>query len=125
MATVDRYEILTYDELLNAIENDSTHNDIKALANLLLSAVTDWPTLNLQEPKDLVAELKKEIKNSLTFNYLDQYLKSLKSEKDSWKIEAVTALLEMFELDGKNNRNDKLELEAIIDKVTRHYRQKN
>lgn len=62
MTTIDKYNFISYDELFNAIENDTTDNNFKTSAELLMSAVTDWPTLNLQEPKNLIAELKNEIK---------------------------------------------------------------
>ncbi|PIV50511.1 MAG: hypothetical protein COS19_03975 [Flavobacteriaceae bacterium CG02_land_8_20_14_3_00_34_13] len=123
MTTEDKYNFISYDELFNAIENDLTENKFKTSAEFLMSAVTDWPTLNLQEPKDLIAELKSEIKEKLTFDNLEGYLKNLKPNTDAWKMEAVTALLEMFDFDRINNDRS-IDLEIIVDKLTQHYRQK-
>lgn len=123
MAEKDKYNFISYDELFNAIENDSTENKFKTSAELLMSAVTDWPTLNLQEPKDLIAELKSEIKEKLTFSNLESYLKNLKPNNDAWKMQAVTALLEMFDFDRIHNYKS-IDLEIIVDKLTQHYRQK-
>jgi hypothetical protein len=124
MTTEDTYNFISYGELFNAIENDSTENKFKTSAEFLMSAVTDWPTLNLQEPKDLIAELKHEIKEKLTFDNIESYLKNLNPNNDAWKMEAVTALLEMFDFDRKGINDKSIALEIIVDKLTQHYRQK-
>jgi hypothetical protein len=90
-------DFLSYDELQNAIENDGTDNNFKTAADFLLCAVTDYPTFNLKEPTDLVAALRQSINNTLTFDNLDNYLKSLSPNNDAWTIEAVNSLLEMFD----------------------------
>lgn len=38
-----------------------------------------------------------------------------------WKVEAVHALLEMFDFERKNKFDKNIELESIIEKITRHY----
>ncbi len=119
-----KYNHISYNELFNAIENDSTENKFKLLAELLMSAVNDWPTFNLKEPKDLITELRREIKEKLTFDNLERYLKKLKLHNDAWKMEAVTALLEMFEIDLELKNNKSIDLEMIVVKLTQHYRQK-
>lgn len=115
---------MSYDELLNAIENDLTENTFKTSAEFLKSAVTDWPKLNLQEPKDLIAELKNEISGKLTFDNLESYLKNLNPNNDAWKMETVSALLEMFDFDRKDINDKSITLELLVDKLTQHYRQK-
>ena len=122
MTPVNKYDIATYDELFDAIENDATDNKHKTAAKLLFSAINDWPTLN--EPNDLLIELRNEIKDNLTFDNLNTYLKKLRPENEAWKMEAVTALLEMFDFNTKVNFDKPLELEEIIIKVTQHYRLK-
>ena len=124
MRTKEECNIMSYDELCNAIENDSTENKFKTAAEYLLSAVTDWPTFNLQEPKDLIIELKNEIEMELTYDNLDSYLKKLEPCNDGWKMEALSAVLELFDFD-RNRRFDKsIDLEIVVDKLTQHYRQK-
>ena len=110
--------------MFNAIENDSTENNFKTSAAFLISAVTDWPKLNLQEPKDLIAELNLEIKEKLNFDNLKSYLEQLNPNNDAWKMEAVTALLEMFDFDRKGINDKSVSLETIVDKLTHHYRHK-
>ena len=124
MTTETTYNFISFDELFNAIENDSTENNFKTSAAFLISAVTDWPKLNLQEPKDLIAELKLEIKEKLNFDNLKSYLEQLNPNNDAWKMEAVTALLEMFDFDRKGINDKSISLETIVDKLTHHYRHK-
>lgn len=117
-------DFLSYDELLqNAIENDETNNNFKTAADFLLSAVTDYPTYNLKEPTDLVAALRQSINGKLTFDNLDNYLKSLRPDNDAWTIEAISSLLEMFDFERKNSFDRTIELESIIQQLTQHYRQ--
>lgn len=124
MTTEITYNFISFDELFNAIENDSTENNFKTSAAFLISAVTDWPKLNLQEPKDLIAELKLEIKEKLNFDNLKSYVEQLNPTNDAWKMEAVTALLEMFDFDRKGINDKSVSLETIVDKLTHHYRHK-
>ena len=124
MTTETTYNFISFDELFNAIENDSTENNFKTSAAFLISAVTDWPKLNLQEPKDLIAELNLEIKEKLNFDNLKSYVEQLNPNNDAWKMEAVTALLEMFDFDRKGINDKSVSLETIVDKLTQHYRHK-
>lgn len=117
-------EILTYDELSNAITNEAAVNNFTVAADFLISALNDWPTPNLQDPKDLILELKNTLKRPLTFSNLDSYLKKLNPATDAWKMEALSSLLEMFDFERSNIFDRTIELEAIVDRLTQHYRQK-
>jgi hypothetical protein len=125
MSTIDKYDLLTHEELFDAIENDFTSSNFKASAKFLMSALTDWPTSNLQEPKDLILELRSKIKGKLNFDNLEGYLKILNPEKDAWKMEALTALLQMFDLERNNSIDKTMELEMLIARLTQHYKQKD
>ncbi len=122
MTTEDPYAILTDAELAEAIENDTTDNHFKTAAEFLYNACNDWPTFNLSQPRDLIAELTKEIKGKLTYDNLTTYNNSLNITADAWKGEAICSLLEMFDFERKNTFDKKTELHAIIDKITKHYR---
>jgi hypothetical protein len=121
MTTDNSYKIISADKLFDAIENDLTDNNFKTAAEFLNSALTDWPTFNLKEPTDLLTELKKEVQDKLTFTNLDNYSKRLDYGMDPWKAEAISSLLEMFDFERKNLFDKNIELESIIDKITRHY----
>jgi hypothetical protein len=115
--------IITSKELSYVIENDSTENIFRISVENLLLAINDWP-LDLTEPTQLIYELKKEINIDLTFDNLDKYLKSLKPEKDAWKMEAISSLIELFELDGNTKIKKTTDLEQIINRLTEYCRTK-
>ena len=71
-------EIITFDELTDEIELETTDNEFIICAEFLRSAINDWPTFNLQKPKDLLDELKNEINKLLTFDNLNTYSKDLR-----------------------------------------------
>ena len=121
MTTDNSYKIISADNLFDAIENDLTDNNFKTSAEFLNNALTDWPTFNLKEPTDLLAELKKEVQDKLTYTNLDNYAKRLDLGADVWKAESVNSLLEMFDFDRTNVFDKNIELENIIDKITKHY----
>ena len=118
----NKNDFLTFDELSSAIENDKGENNLKICAALLLSAINDWPTLNLKEPKHFVAELNREIKGKLTHGNLHKYLEALNPTNEAWKMESISYLLEIFDLYQKDKYEQALELETIINGLTVHYR---
>lgn len=118
-------ELIDYEELQNAIENNIIDDNYKTCAEFLLSAVTDYPKLNLREPTELITELGKEIKGTLTYDNLDNYSKLLNPNIDGWKMETVSSLLEMFDFNRNCKFDKNIELETIIRDLTKHYRQKN
>lgn len=113
--------MITFDELINILENDSS-NKFKNAADKLLEAFTDWPTEDLNEPSEMIAELKQEVNGKLTYDNLANFLKELKPENDAWKMESISYLLELFDFERNNNVNKEIELEVIIDNITKHYR---
>ena len=121
MTKNNSYRIISYEKLINALESDTTDNCFKIAAEFLDNALRDWPTLDLKEPIDLIAELKKEISDSLTHENLNEYSKRLDLGDDAWKAESISSLLEMFDFDRKSVFDKTIELESIIDKITRHY----
>ena len=64
--TMRTTEIITFDELTDKIESLMADDKFRTCGEFLLTAINDWPTMNLKEPKDLMDELKNEIKKSLT-----------------------------------------------------------
>ena len=117
-------KFITFAELIDVLANDSTDNNYKSAADNLLEAFTDWPTQDI-EVSDMISELKDEVKDKLTFDNLNRYLKTLKPNIDSWKMESLTSLLELFDFDKNNNVNKEIDLEIIVEKITEHYRMKS
>jgi hypothetical protein len=121
MTTLNSYKILSFDELSNILDNNTADDNFKTAAVFLNNALTDWPTINLQEPVDLIAELKSEIKGKLTYSNIDNHYKTLNAGDNAWKMEALCSLLELFDFERKSNFDKVVELESIIDKITNHY----
>lgn len=119
---MSKNDYITFDELINVFETDNTDNNYKTSADLLLTSVTDWLTENLSEPADLILELNKRIKKPLTFDNLEKYSKTLLPKNDAWEIEAINNILEMFDFERKNIIDTVVELDAIIVRITEHYR---
>ena len=115
--------VISYDELRHA-EEDSSDEQLRRLATLLLAAVTDWPTYNLSEPVDLLSELAGEIDAPLTFENISKYNKLLCDDilENAWKIEAMASLLKLFDLEGNGKRDEGIRLDQIIEMMTHRYR---
>ncbi len=117
-------DVISFDELHDATENDPSESDFKMAAQHLIEAITDWPNRNVQEPKNLIAELKNEIKGELTFDNLNDYFNTLSAERDAWKLEAWSSLCSLFDLNIASRLERSESLEEIIILLTEHYRQK-
>lgn len=118
---MDKQDILTMDELIQILDSDSD-NKFRKAADKLLEAFTDWPTQNIDNPADMISELRFEIKSSLTKINLDNYLRTLSPASDAWKMESISGLLNIFELISDSN-NSEIDLTDVLDCLTKHYRQ--
>ena len=117
-------DLITFDELIKkTIETETSDNKSIVCAELLRTAINDWPT-NLQEPKDLLDELKNEIKKPLTFDNLKTYSAGLKFDisGNAWKGESVASLLEMFDYERNNTVDKEVTLDKIIEELTNQLR---
>ncbi len=116
-------EIITFEELTNKIDSLTAEDIFKTCGEFLVHAINDWPTTNTTEPKDLLFELKSEIKGQLTYENLSNYSKELKIDisGNAWKIESVTSLLEMFNFDKEITVDKEITLDKIIERLTIHF----
>ncbi len=117
-------EIITFNELTDKIESLTTDDKFKTCGEFLLTAINDWPTKNLKEPKDLLDELKNEVKRPLTFDNLKSYSNGLEIDisGNAWKKESVNSLLEMFDFDRNNTLDTNVTLDKIVDGLTNHFK---
>jgi len=115
-------EFISHNDLLDAIESDPSDNHFKTAAQFLMRAITDWPTPNLQEPKDFIGQLKNEINQKLTLENLREYYKTLAPKTGAWKLEALSSLYQVFDLSTKDNLDKAATLDEIIVRLTQHYR---
>lgn len=109
--------MITSEELIIALENDATESKFKSVAENLLEAINDWPTENLSEPSELISELKRQINGKLTRENIEEFVRTLNVEKDSWKIESLSYILEIFDFERSENVDGKMELEMIIERI--------
>jgi hypothetical protein len=117
---VDKEDFLTFTELLSIIEDETLDKNFKKMADLLLEAITDWPFE--AEPAEIIFQLKEDIKDILTYGNLNEYSKTLKIHKDAWKMEALTSLLEMFDIERNGRVNNTIGLDEIFSILTKNYR---
>ena len=111
-------DIISFEELYDKVEQDVSNNKIKTAAKALLTAINDWPIPNLSEPQKLLLALTNEIGLPLIHKRIENYSKILIVNNDSWKMEAISSLLEMFEYDSTKT------LDEIINDITIHYKSK-
>ena len=118
--TLRNNELISNPELSDAIETDTSDNKVKANAELLLNAITDYPSFNIKEPIDFLNELKNHIGSPLTFELIDNYEKKLtfNNGDDTWRKEALSSVLEMFYWDKTKT------LDELIIEISKHYKLK-
>lgn len=109
--------MLTTEELIDALDNDATEADLKYAVESLLEAISDWPT-SLSEPSELVSELKLQINAKLTIKNIERFLKTLRVEKDAWKMESLSSILNIFEIERNENVDGEVELEVLLERIT-------
>jgi|GEM_PF-3230984 len=115
--------MITFDQLSIGIEFEPQDSKFSAYGKLLLSAISDWPMLNLFEPRDLIAELQKSINKPLTFENLNLYLRGLDIYvvDNSWKMEALVSLMQMFTYYTGDSLNHEVTLGSLIEDLTQYY----
>lgn len=111
--------MISTEELIIALENNSSESDLKSVLENLLEAINDWPT-SLSEPSELVSELKLQIKAKLTVSNIKSFKQSLKDENEGWKIESLSSLLNIFDIACNENIDEELEFEVLLEKLTNH-----
>jgi len=115
--------MITFDQLSIGIEFEPQDSKFSTYGKLLLSAISDWPMLNLFEPRDLIAELQKSINKPLTFENLNLYLRGLDIYvvDNSWKMEALVSLMQMFTYYTGDSLNHEVTLGSLIEDLTQYY----
>jgi hypothetical protein len=114
-------EILNYAELTAWVESTNDRSEFRTCAELLISAMNNWPTPAHTETAAFLEELKRETGKPLTLQNLNVYLNKLefKSEGDSWKMESVASLLDIF---NPHLSDSAITLDTILHNLTQHCR---
>jgi hypothetical protein len=113
-------KLISHSEISDAVDSDTSDSRVRANAEFLLSAINDYPTLNLKEPTDFLNELKNEIGFPLTYELIENYEKKLTFDNgdNTWKKEALSSVLEMFYWDKTKT------LDELIREISIHYKLK-
>ena len=114
-------EIIRYAELTAWLESTNDQSEFSECAALLISAMNNWPTPAHTETTTFLEELKRETGKPLTLQNLNVYLNKLefKSEGDSWKMESVASLLDIF---NPHLSDSTITLDTILHNLTQHCR---
>lgn len=114
-------EIVSYTELTTWLDTTQDDSEFRMCAELLVRAINDWPTTDLTDIAEFLAALKDEMNKPLTLENLNAYLNKLefKTEGDSWKMESIASLLEMF---NAHLSDRTITLETILHNLTQHCR---
>lgn len=114
-------EIIRYAELTAWLDSANEHSEFSTCAELLINAMNNWPTPAHTETTTFLEALRQETGKPLTLQNLNVYLNKLefKSEGDSWKMESVASLLDMF---NPHLSDSTITLETILHNLTLHCR---
>ena len=94
-------EDITFDDLQEAIDGDTSNDRIKDLAELFLSAMKDWPTADQIRLAEFVKELKDYYGNPLTSNKIENKKRDLINENDIWRSAAGSSIVEMIDISAR------------------------
>jgi hypothetical protein len=102
---------LNIHDLIGSIDSDDKESATKKAAELLITAVNDWPTFNQTDLFKFLQEFKNDYGSSLTADKLKN-----KKTTDTWKEEAKSSIIEMLELDRTKD------FDQIIEKILNKYK---
>src|SRR5918993_5509437 len=83
---------LHIDKLIDSVDNDPSDSRVKKAAQLLISAMNDWPTFNQTNLFEFMEEFKNEFGAKLTEKKLQG-----KRTTDNWKGEAQASVIELLQ----------------------------
>ncbi|MDX2068546.1 MAG: DUF4279 domain-containing protein [Haliscomenobacter sp.] len=114
-------KINTYRSLLHLVRLDETDHIFKDIAQLFLSALTDWPTDDHHDIVKCIQGFKDYFGDPFTF--VDGRIINIASAPDwTWRGEAGAALTKMIELSIEHL--DTADFDVIVDRVLSYYEQK-
>lgn len=90
--------VQTLDQLFELVENDSNTHQLRDIALLFISAMTDWPTYNQISINDFISELKEFYSFDLSIEVIDSKTIDFNIEENVWKNEAGSSISDMIAL---------------------------
>lgn len=120
-------ELITYDELIDAVELDDVDSNIRTAAGFLIDALADWPVDDFNQPVDVLLSLYEEVAAPLTYDNLSSYKDKVaagKSDDSIWKGSSVSNLLELFDVNRTGAPDKAIVLNDLILTISNHYANK-
>jgi len=113
------HKITSISTLSGLVNQDKKEHLIKHLADLFLTAMLDWPSMNQIE----IAEFKNELKEYFGEPLNIETLADAKLDKHTthywWRRESATSLIKMLQLSQKEGvEND---FDAVVDTILKYY----
>ena len=108
-------EILTINELRDAIDTDSYNRRIKEFAELLWTAMNDWPTQNQINIRDFIGELYNYYGFPMTIDKINQKVLDVSDDISVWKHESGSSIAEIIDISTRfENESD---FEKILNRI--------
>jgi len=96
-------------DIESKIKNQIPSNPTKQTLDIILAAINDWPNPVLSLD-DFEMEVAQFIKGKTTKGNLEKRLKNIDYNKDSWKAESLTQLIDIY-----STYNGDMSLKEIIE----------
>ena len=109
---------MTIDTLQNLIDIDIKDHKLKAIAELFVSAMTDWPTFNQTEISEFANELKNYFGTPLT---IEKIIKIKYDGHNAWQGESGCSIIEMLKIADKFY--NKQSFDQILQNIISYYEQ--
>ena len=109
--------MMTHSELYDLVENDTKNSKLKEIAELFLTAMTDWPSYNLEEIDKFILELKEYYGNPLT---LDKISSKRFRNENAWRHESGSSIAEMIEYSKLYYKES--DFDTIINLILNYYK---
>ena len=115
----NRIDILTLEDLRDAVRQDANDRPVKELAKLFITAMNDWPGEQLKHIEVFVRELKAYYGEPLTVPLILSKKHEFGRNLNSWRAEAGASIREMIALSAQyDNESD---FDEILKKITSYY----
>ena len=112
--------LTTFDQLSTLVHLDKKEHKFKFIAQLFLSAATDWPTPNQNEILEFVKELNEYFGIPLTKDKVTKKMLNTSAD-DAWRNEAASSIIELLDVsEGSLTQSD---LDKTLQELLAFYQQ--
>jgi elongation factor Tu len=113
-------KIETIDDLKRAVDSDQGNHRLKEFAELFITAMTDWPTLNQTRIDGFVKEIKDFYGHLFTLDKIDGKKMEFIQDQDLWRHEAGSTIAELIDQSSKFNNDS--DFDSILKRMISYYK---